>query len=64
LLVLDGGGGDNASGDHKFFPGLGEVKVVDTFLVALVDVGPHHFGAVLGSNVNLKVEKAKKFRRA
>lgn len=44
---------NDSSGNHKLFPGLGQVEVVDTFLVALVDVGFHLLGHVLSTNVNL-----------
>jgi hypothetical protein len=53
LLVLDGGGSDDTGSNHKLLPRLGKVKVVNTFLVALVDVGLHLFGAVAGPYVHL-----------
>ena len=53
MLVLDGGSSDDTGGNHKLLPRLGEVKVVNAFLVALVDVGLHLFGAVAGADVTL-----------
>ena len=47
------GSSDDSSSNHELFPGLGQVKIVDTILVALVDVVDHLFGNVLGTNVNL-----------
>jgi len=53
LGVLLLSGGDDSGSDHQFLPGLGEVKVVNAVLVALVNVRFHRLGAVLGSNVDL-----------
>ena len=52
-MVLGLGSGNNSGGNHELFPGLRDVHVVNTILVALVDVALHLFGAVLGSNVDL-----------
>ena len=46
-------GGDDSSGNHELFPGLVEVKVVNSVLVALVNVTFHTLGAVVSSDVNL-----------
>ena len=53
LGVLCLGSSDDSGGDHQLFPGLGQVEVVDTILVALVDVGFHLLGHVLSTNVDL-----------
>ena len=53
LGVLGLGSGDDSGGNHKLFPGLGQIEVVDAILVALVDVGFHLLGHVLSTNVNL-----------
>jgi len=44
--------GNNSSSDHKLFPSLGNVQVVNTFLVSGVNVWLHFFGAVLSTNVD------------
>lgn len=48
--VVDGS--DNSSSDHKLFPRLGDVQIVNTFLVSGVNVWLHFFGAVLSTNVD------------
>ena len=53
LLVLGLGGGNDSGGNHELFPGLSDVHVMNTVLVALVDVALHLLGAVLGANVDL-----------
>ena len=53
LLVLFLDGSDDSGSDHGLFPRLGEVKVEDTLLVALVNVRFHLLGHVLSANVDL-----------
>jgi len=52
-LVLCLSGSDDSGGNHKLFPGLSQVEVVNTILVAFVDVGFHLLGHVLSTNVDL-----------
>ena len=52
-MVLGLGSGNDSGGNHELFPGLRDVHVVNTVLVALVDVALHLLGAVLGANVDL-----------
>lgn len=54
LGVLGLGGGDDTGSDGCLFPGLLDVYVVDTVLVALVDIVSHLVVHVLGANVDLK----------
>merc|ERR1711957_576984 len=56
LGVLGLDGSDDSGGDHEFLPGLGEVDVENTFLVASEDVTFHHLGAIVGSNMDLSGE--------
>jgi len=43
---------NNSSSNHKLFPSLGNVKIVNTFLISGVNVWLHFFGAVLSTNVD------------
>jgi hypothetical protein len=53
LGALALGSSDDSGGNHELFPSLGQVEVVDTILVTLVDVGLHLLGHVLSTNVDL-----------
>lgn len=50
LWVVDSS--NDSSSDHEFLPSLGDIQVVNTFLVSGVNVWLHFFGAVLSSNVD------------
>jgi|LauGreDrversion4_2_1035121.scaffolds.fasta_scaffold333783_2 hypothetical protein len=60
LGVLGLGGGDDTGSNGCLLPGLLDVDVVDTVLVALVDVAGHLVVHVLGANVDLKPKKMRK----
>ena len=45
--------GDDSGGNHNLLPALGQVKVMDSILVALVNVVLHLLAHVLGTNVDL-----------
>ena len=49
-----GDGGDDSSSNHELFPGLSEVDDVNSFIVALVNVGLHQVRAVLSADMDLK----------
>jgi hypothetical protein len=44
--------GNNSSSNHEFLPSLGNVQIVNTFLISSVNVWLHDFGAVLSTNVD------------
>lgn len=44
---------NNSGSNHEFFPGLGKIDVVNTFLVSGINVWLHFLGAVLSSKIDL-----------
>lgn len=52
-----GDGSDDSGSNHELFPSLGDVDNVNSLIVTFVHVWSHQAGAVLSTEVNLKLCK-------